>query len=247
MYKTLTLPLLVTLFMHGLIVAVILIGSPDLEPLHRKAVTKYIDARLVTLEKPKPAPKPSPKPKPKTDAAQQLAKQQEQQKQAQLEQQKQQQLAEQKAREDAIKKQQLAKKMEQEKIAEQQRRLKEQQQREFAELIAREAEQRQAESDAALSATYTDLISKVVTSHWSRPPSARNNMEVVLALQLIPTGEVVSVRVESSSGNAAFDRSAEKAVLKAGRFPELQNLPARIFEKDFRRLKLRFSPEDLRL
>lgn len=71
-------------------------------------------------------------------------------------------------------------------------------------------------------------------------------MEVLLALQLIPTGEVVSVTVVKSSGNTAFDRSAINAVQKAEQFPELKNLPSREFEKTFRRFRLLFRPEDLR-
>ena len=67
-----------------------------------------------------------------------------------------------------------------------------------------------------------------------------------MLIQLIPTGEVVSVTLASSSGNAAFDRSAVVAVEKAGQFPELQKLDSRLFEKNFRRLRLKFKPEDLR-
>jgi TonB family protein len=85
-----------------------------------------------------------------------------------------------------------------------------------------------------------------VVNYWSRPPSARNGMEVLLALQLIPTGEVVSVTVVKSSGNTAFDRSAVNAVQKAEQFPELKDLPPREFEKTFRRFRLLFRPEDLR-
>lgn len=250
MYRTLTLPLLITLFMHGLIVAVILVGAPDMEPIRKKAPTRYIEAKLVTLEKtkPKPAPKPKPKatPKPKDSAAQKQAAQREQQR-LQQEKLRQQQQAEQQAKQVEQQKQQLAKQMQQEKLAEQQRRLKEQQQREFDELIAQEAAQQQAASDQELANSYIALITRAVQNNWSRPPSARNNMEAELALQLVPTGEVVSVRVVNSSGNAAFDRSAEKAVLRAERFPELQNLPPRVFEQYFRRLNLIFRPEDLRL
>ena len=71
-------------------------------------------------------------------------------------------------------------------------------------------------------------------------------MEAELALQLIPTGEVVSVTVIRSSGNPAFDRSAINAVEKAGEFPELRQLPPGEFEKTFRRFRLLFKPEDLR-
>jgi colicin import membrane protein len=97
-----------------------------------------------------------------------------------------------------------------------------------------------------LSASFVALIQKTVVNSWSRPPSARNGMECELAVQLVPTGEVVSVSVTRSSGNAAFDNSAVNAVKKAAAFPELQQLPSAEFEKNFRRLILIFRPEDLR-
>jgi TonB family protein len=101
-------------------------------------------------------------------------------------------------------------------------------------------------SDLEVAQSYVALIARTVEENWSRPPSARNGMEAELALQLIPTGEVVNVSLSRSSGNSAFDRSAINAVQKAERFPELQNVPSRIFEKNFRRLRLKFKPEDLR-
>ena len=112
-----------------------------------------------------------------------------------------------------------------------------------------EEEQVQAAATATadeMAASFAALIQQTVINYWSRPPSARNGMEALLAIQLIPTGEVVSVSVLKSSGNAAFDRSAINAVEKAGSFPELQKLPTREFEKTFRRFRLLFRPEDLR-
>jgi colicin import membrane protein len=97
-----------------------------------------------------------------------------------------------------------------------------------------------------MSASFAGLIQQTVTNYWSRPPSARNGMEVELRIQLIPTGEVVSVTIIRSSGDSAFDRSAVNAVEKAGAFPELQKLPNAEFEKTFRRFTLLFKPEDLR-
>ena len=97
-----------------------------------------------------------------------------------------------------------------------------------------------------MAASYAALIQQTVVNYWSRPPSARNGMEALLQIQLIPTGEVVSVSVLKSSGNGAFDRSAINAVEKAGSFPELKNLPPREFERTFRRFRLLFRPEDLR-
>ena len=89
-------------------------------------------------------------------------------------------------------------------------------------------------------------IRAAVINRWTRPPSARNGMLSVLAIQLVPTGEVVGVSVLQSSGNSAFDRSAMNAVERAGRFPEVAQLEDRIFEANFRRFQLIFKPEDLR-
>jgi TonB family protein len=101
-------------------------------------------------------------------------------------------------------------------------------------------------SDEDVAQSYVAMISRTVQNNWSRPPSARNGMEAELVIQLIPTGEVVSVSVVRSSGLLAFDRSAVNAVQKTGRFPELQQLPRRIFESNFRQFRLLFKPEDLR-
>ena len=100
--------------------------------------------------------------------------------------------------------------------------------------------------DERVTQSYVALIARVIEDNWSRPPSARNDMEAELVIQLIPTGEVVSVTVTRSSGLVAFDRSAVMAVQKAERFPELQDLPPRIFNESFRTLRLKFKPEDLR-
>ena len=117
---------------------------------------------------------------------------------------------------------------------------------ELALAMAEEDEYLEEASDAQITASYVALIARVIEENWSRPPSARNEMEAELVIQLIPTGEVVSVSVASTSGQLAFDRSAVMAVQKAERFPELQDLPSRIFERNFRRLRLKFKPEDLR-
>jgi TonB family protein len=114
------------------------------------------------------------------------------------------------------------------------------------ELATVDAQQQATVTAGEMSASFVSLIQRTVVNYWSRPPSARNGMECELSIQLIPTGEVVNVTLVRSSGNSAFDSSAVNAVQKAGAFPELQNLPSREFEKNFRRLTLIFKPEDLR-
>jgi TonB family protein len=118
--------------------------------------------------------------------------------------------------------------------------------RELAASIAAEDAAQVEMTAEQMAASYAALIRETVTGYWSRPPSARNGMQALLELRLVPTGEIISVSVVESSGSVAFDRSALNAVDKAGSFPELKNLPSREFEQTFRRFRLLFRPEDLR-
>lgn len=90
------------------------------------------------------------------------------------------------------------------------------------------------------------LMQARITQNWRRPPSARNGMEALLTISLVPTGEVVGITVATSSGSSAFDRSAIAAVERVGQFPEVAVLSISDFERYFRRFPLRFRPEDLR-
>ncbi|OUS06044.1 protein TolA [Gammaproteobacteria bacterium 42_54_T18] len=92
--------------------------------------------------------------------------------------------------------------------------------------------------------TYSALISQTVRRYWNRPPSARNGMQVKLKIRLLPGGELNSVSISRSSGNAAFDRAAVNAVERAGDF----TVPAdsEIFDKHFREFSMLFNPEDLK-
>ena len=90
------------------------------------------------------------------------------------------------------------------------------------------------------------LMQARITQNWRRPPSARNGMEVLLEISLVPTGDVVGISVSSSSGSIAFDRSAIAAVERVAQFSEVAVLPISDFERYFRRFPLRFKPEDLR-
>ena len=105
------------------------------------------------------------------------------------------------------------------------------------------AEQSQAADSEAVAQSYRVGIYQTVVANWSRPPSARNGMQAKLLVELVPTGDVVAVSLLESSGNGAFDRSAEAAVRKARRF-EVPKDPE-LFEQHFRRFSLLFRPEDL--
>ena len=104
---------------------------------------------------------------------------------------------------------------------------------------------RRAVTDDEKAMAYVAQIQREIIQNWSRPPSARNGMESILRVFLIPTGEVVDVKVQQSSGNDAFDRSAVLAVRKAERF--VVPVDSLRFERDFREFTVLFRPEDLRL
>ena len=110
-------------------------------------------------------------------------------------------------------------------------------------LAAEERAERSAADDKAAQ-SYANAIKQRVEANWSRPPSARKGMEVVLLIQLAPSGYVVGVTVEQGSGNAAFDLSAQQAVRKVERFTEIKDMPSALFESKFRNFRLKFRPDD---
>ena len=235
-------PALATLLIHGLLLLSLTLnwGVQDREVVKAKPAPTVINARLVDASefKPKPKPKPvikkaQPKPKPKPVVK------------------KPDETPKPKPKPAVTKKPTVASKPKPVPTAVPQPQPAPRITREELARIAREelaatAAAEQASATGAMSASFVALIQQTVINYWSRPPSARNGMEAELAIQLIPTGEVVSVTIVRSSGNSAFDRSAVNAVEKAGAFPELQTLPSAEFERTFRRFRLLFKPEDLR-
>ncbi|MGB5097826.1 MAG: cell envelope integrity protein TolA [Porticoccaceae bacterium] len=122
-------------------------------------------------------------------------------------------------------------------------------QREQQQAAAQAAEQAQAAAQQSVS-TYGDYVRDRIAANWSRPPSARRDMQVELQIRIVPTGQVMGVAVTRSSGDPAFDQSAITAVERAGRFDRLQELARKdplLFEEYFRKFTLVFRPEDLRL
>ena len=144
---------------------------------------------------------------------------------------------------------------------ERQERTRVEQQRELveAERLRQEEEverQRQAEEVAVIAAeaartefelvqSATALIQQALQQVWNGPPSASIGMRAILRIRMLPTGELIEASITQSSGDSAFDRSAENAVYSASPFAELQNLPINVFNTNFRTLTLIFEPEDL--
>jgi TolA protein len=231
-------PILATLVLHGLMLYFLTANwaGSEVEVTRVKHVPRVINARLVDVSDFKPKPKPKPKAKPKARTKPKA---------------KPKSVAKPKPKPVAKVKPAAKPKPVVKPKPKAEPRISEQELATIAraDLSRAMAEDEQVQATATaeeMAASFAALIQQTVINYWSRPPSARNGMEALLAIQLIPTGEVVSVTVLKSSGNTAFDRSAVNAVEKAGSFPELQSLPSREFEKTFRRFRLLFRPEDLR-
>jgi colicin import membrane protein len=115
----------------------------------------------------------------------------------------------------------------------------EQQQRSIEKAMA---EEQQARKNVAITDEIAAQIEAKISQVWSYPPSARPDMEVVVRIQLIPTGEVINVSIITSSGNEALDRSVLAAVSRAQPLPVPKDI--RLFEQQFRNFIMPFRPED---
>lgn len=103
-----------------------------------------------------------------------------------------------------------------------------------------------AEEMRAAAQGYEGYISNQITRTWRRSPSARNGMVVEITLHLLPTGRVADRYVTRSSGDSRFDNDALRAIDRVGVFDRLQGMESDLFDRYFRKIKLRFRPEDLR-
>jgi colicin import membrane protein len=110
--------------------------------------------------------------------------------------------------------------------------------KERADAQAKAQQQARAQSELA---RYQALIKQRIENSWVIPGGWTKNMECLVHVRLIPTGEVIEATVVRSSGNAAFDRSAENAVYKASPLP----LPddKALFEH-FRDFNFDFTPQE---
>lgn len=255
----------ISLLIHGLIMLFIFSGWRFGEPPEPVKPPSYIKATLLnaksTVKQPtasKPDPVVKPPPEPVVDV-QEIERQRLQER---LEKQKQISLA--KAEKEKAEKLKLEKekKAKQKKLEDdRKKKLKEEQERKQKqkreEELAKQRERFQSELQADLLAeqaeasdaranSYIALIQQRIEQNWSRPPSARNDMQADLTIQMVPTGDIIDVVLKKSSGNSAFDRSAIQAVKKTGRIPEMKDLPTRDFERKFRQFTLTFKPQDLR-
>ena len=101
-------------------------------------------------------------------------------------------------------------------------------------------QQRRAQFEQGEVAKYEGLIKRQITRNWTFPASYQKGMKCKVLVRLIPSGDVISVRITQSSGNSAFDRSVEMAVNKASPLP-VPKSSSGLFDH-FREVELVFDP-----
>jgi colicin import membrane protein len=103
---------------------------------------------------------------------------------------------------------------------------------------------RQQAAQAASQRLMSDAIGRI-SSHVRRfvimPPDVVGNPQAEFDVSLIPTGEVLNVKLSRSSGNPAYDNAVERAIRKASPLP-LPTDPSLVGR--FRELKLKFRPNE---
>lgn len=120
----------------------------------------------------------------------------------------------------------------------------------LAELLAEDTQYQQAMADTVgdqVAGSLDDLLIKLVSEQWQRPPSARNGMSVEVLIEMLPDGTITNASVTRSSGDRPFDNSAVAAVRNVGRIQQMQQLDRATFDAMYRQRRVIFKPEDLSL
>jgi colicin import membrane protein len=107
--------------------------------------------------------------------------------------------------------------------------------------LSRRAAEAAASAQAKLLASHVDKIRGKVRRFIVEPPGVAPNATAEFDVVLIPGGDVLSVKLRRSSGNALYDEAVERAIMRAQPLPippEPQLFP------QFRTLLLQFRPQE---
>lgn len=111
--------------------------------------------------------------------------------------------------------------------------MKQQMAQEEADRVAQaKAEQQQRELAAKMN-QYSLLLNNIMKRNWIRPSTARAGLTCTVHVSLFPGGDVRDAYVTKSSGDAAFDRSAETAVYRSSPLPMPPDPSVREFNLNF--------------
>ena len=124
--------------------------------------------------------------------------------------------------------------------------VRERQAREAEALRAQAERERKVQQQVALNAARTkadaDYIRRIqskIRGNVVLPPDMPGNPEAVFGVVQLPTGEIIDVQLEKSSGLRAYDEAVQRAILKSSPLPRPDN--ADLFRRN---LTLKFRPLD---
>lgn len=111
---------------------------------------------------------------------------------------------------------------------------------------ARERLNRQLQAEQAATAEnkrglaeYIDKVRAKIRGNITLPPGIQGNPQAIFEVTQLPTGEVLDVKLRSSSGNSALDAAVERAIRKSSPLPK----PAQP-ELFSRLLKIPYKPHE---
>ncbi len=223
------------------------VEAPRPAPPPRPVVTPKPEPKVEPKPEPRPEPKAEPKPAPKPD----IALEQEKKRKEEAEKKRREEDAAKKKREDELKaraeqerkEKELAEKRRRDEQAADRKRMQDQLARELAGTAPKSAAPVAGASTAAgdptARAQWGDRIRAKIRPNVVVPSDLQGNPEAVFDVQLLPTGDVLSVKLKKPSGSRAYDDAVERAILKSSPLP----LPEKreTFEA---RLELKFRPHD---
>ena len=106
----------------------------------------------------------------------------------------------------------------------------------MANVAAAESEQRASSNKRGL-ADYAAKIRGKVRGNIVLPPSIQGNPEAIFAVDQLPSGEILAVKLKRSSGNPGLDTAIERAILKSSPLPKPDD-PA-LFQRE---LTIKYKP-----
>ena len=99
--------------------------------------------------------------------------------------------------------------------------------RQIKQLQSRAAASKRAVEVARSVGQYKDMIGAKVRGNTRLPDNLKGNPQVKCLVKLMPTGEVLDVRVIQGSGNTAYDDAVDRAIRKSSPLPLPEDRDAR--------------------
>ncbi|ARU32047.1 protein TolA [Sulfuriferula sp. AH1] len=100
---------------------------------------------------------------------------------------------------------------------------------------------KKAAEQSSMRAEYQEKIKAKIRSQIRYPEDLQGNPQARFEVSVLPTGDVVHVKLLRPSGQPAYDNAVERAILKASPLPMP---PDSALVNEFRDLDLKFSPNE---